>query len=133
MKPSGAIVALLILGPGCGHAPESVVGTWEAFLGSGSAAKVYYGKPAPTEIEFREDGTYVIHLMWGSRSIAETGGTYEVSDDRITLSPRENLDRETWPPKEVAVMDDNRRAFTLKLPPGFRVPEARFYKERGSY
>jgi len=130
MKPPGAALALVFLCAGCSSEPVSVVGTWQAFLGSGTAAKQYYGKPAPTVIEFRDDGTYTVHLMWGARSIAESGGSYEVSDDKLTLNPRESLDHDTWLGKEEVVLDPNGRAFTLQMPSGSRVREARFYKVR---
>ena len=132
MKPYGATVVLVLLCAGCSHAPKSVVGTWQAYLGSGVAAKRYYGKPAPTQIEFRNDGTYSVHLMWGARSIAQTGGTYRVADDKITLNPWESLPRDTWPGREELVLDPNGRAFTLRMPSGARVPEARFIKVWGS-
>lgn len=131
MRPPRAIVALLIFVGGCRHTPpESVIGTWQAFLGSGTAAKQYYGKPAPTMIEFRADGTYEVHLMWGARSIAQSGGTYQVGDEKITLSPWESLSPDTWPGREELFLEPNGREFTLKMPSGARVREARFYKVR---
>lgn len=116
---------------GCGSpAPRSVVGTWQAFQGTGSAAKLYYGRPAPTEVEFRSDGTYSMHLMWGARSIAQTFGTYEVHGDTIHLMPKEQLDRTIWPGALDAELSPSRRAFTLRMPKGYRVTEARFVQQR---
>ena len=121
---------MVVVCAGCARAPVSVVGKWQAYLGSGRAAKLYFGKPETTEIEFREDETYAIHLMWGDRSIAQTGGTYWVDGDKVYLSPWEDLDRNTWPGRAQLVLSSNGRSFTLPLPPKSRVREALFIKVR---
>ncbi|HLK16584.1 MAG TPA: hypothetical protein VKT78_17390, partial [Fimbriimonadaceae bacterium] len=107
-----------------------VVGTWQAYLGSGKAAKLYYGRPEPTEIEFRDDGTYSLRLMWGARTVAQTGGDYRVEDDRIQLEPWENLDRGVWPGREEARLSPSGRSFVLELSPKARIRRAEFVKSR---
>jgi hypothetical protein len=130
MKPLGALAGMIVLAAGCSKPPVSVVGTWQAYLGSGKAAKLYYGRPEPTEIEFREDGTYVIRLMWGAESVAQTWGTYRVVDDKIELKPWEDLDPGTWPGREEATLSPSHRSFTLGLSPKARVRQAEFIKLR---
>ncbi len=122
-------VLVLLLG-GCSHPAPSVVGTWEAFLGSSKGEKLYFGKPEPTQIEFRNDGTYSVRMMWGSRSLAQTGGNYQVSGDDILLSPSEDLDKDTWLGREECVLSANRRSFEIAMPRSARIPKATFYKLR---
>jgi hypothetical protein len=123
------VIAFILAG--CGARPQpSVVGTWEAYLGSDKGEKLYFGKPEPTEIEFRSDGTYTLHLKWGNRSLAQTGGSYQVHGDEIVLSPWEDLDPNTWPGREACVLNPNGREFTMAMPRSTRVPEVSFYKLR---
>ena len=131
MRPFGAIVASLVYCTGCSHPPTSVVGKWQAYLGTGRAAKLYYGRPEPTEIDFRDDNTYSVHLMWGDRSVAQTGGTYSLDGNRLTLNPREDLDPNVWPGKAETALDQAGRSFRLRLSRGSRVPEARFVRLSG--
>jgi len=129
MRALGPGLVVLICA-GCSRTSTSVVGRWQAFLGSGTAAKLYYGKPAPTEFDFRSDGTYSVRMMWGARSLAETGGTYEVTGDMIRLTPAEELDRDVWPGREVLRLSPDGRSFVLPMPKSMRVPEARFIRLR---
>jgi hypothetical protein len=130
MRCQLALLFICFTGLGCGHAAVSVVGTWEAYLGSGAGSKLYFGRPEPTELIFNDDGTYSLHLKWGDRSLAQTSGSYRIENGRIFLSPSEDLDTETWPGKAECILSPNQRSFVMRLPKSALIPEVSFYKLR---
>lgn len=131
MRCRPAALAGVLLLVGCAKAPPSVVGTWQAFLGDGTAAKLYFGRPEPTTIEFRDDGTYFLHLMWGTRSLAQVTGNYRVVGNKVELTPwSDDLDRNVWPGNVAGVLDEDEQSMTIPLPRTARMRQATFRRLR---
>jgi hypothetical protein len=109
MRPIWTLLACfcLLVAGGCGGG-NSLVGKWRL---EPSAEVKSSPQGAPTvSLEFKEDNTFSMLLVWGARSDTMTG-TYTLNGKTLTMTPNSEGGKESHDKPDVITLSDDMKSF----------------------